>query len=412
MKPWLWLLLGLLVSGITWLYLQRILNPWRDQVGLREAPPITQMGDLYSPWVGARELLLHRRNPYGIEVSHEIQTAFYGHPIDQEHNEPGKHLINEQRFAYPVYTVFILAPIVHIRFSLVRSWAPVALGVLAFSTVLLALDLLPWGMSWPAQLALAILVLSSPQIVQGLRLEQLAMLVGFLLIAGAWCARRNRLLLAAILLAFSTIKPQMSFFPLCFFLVWVAGSWKKRWPLLGAFVLSLCVLIGAGELLLPGWIGYFLAAIRAYRIYFPTSSPLSAALGGTVGIIVGCALALSTVLLSWRSRENLTDQRGFVNVFSAFLIVTILAFPLLTPFNQVLLILPTTLLLRAWSDLRRFPQLVFIAIAAWPWAISAAMLLLSARAPLRGQLPLLPAFLTLFYPGLLGLLLMTRRKTA
>ncbi len=30
-----------------------------------------QMGDLYPRWVGARELLLHQRNPYSEEISHE-----------------------------------------------------------------------------------------------------------------------------------------------------------------------------------------------------------------------------------------------------------------------------------------------------------------------------------------------------
>jgi len=48
---------------------------WEHGSGVRDGIK-TQMGDLYSPWMGTRELILHHRNPYGPEVTHEIQMAF------------------------------------------------------------------------------------------------------------------------------------------------------------------------------------------------------------------------------------------------------------------------------------------------------------------------------------------------
>jgi hypothetical protein len=90
----------------------------------------------------------------------------------------------------------------------------------------------------------------------------------------------------------------------------------------------------------------------------------------------------------------------------------LLAFPLLTPFNQVMLILPVVFLLKDWNLLSRFSRVVFIASVSWPWIISLVLLLVRPRLDSPNQLPLLPSFLVLFFPILLPLLLMTRRGAA
>src|SRR6266496_5933555 len=77
----LWLLLSLCVSTTAWLYVHEILGPWTDLKDLQKGEFKAQMGDLYPRWVGAREILLNRRNPYSPEVSHEIQMAYYGHVV-------------------------------------------------------------------------------------------------------------------------------------------------------------------------------------------------------------------------------------------------------------------------------------------------------------------------------------------
>lgn len=407
MKAWLWLGLSLLVAGTVWLYVHRVLNPWAAFTRSRETTLIAEMGDLYSPWVGSRELLLHGRNPYSSEVSHEIQMAFYGHAIDQAYGEPGTKLVNEQRFAYPVYAVFVMAATVHIPFFEVKRWSPLLLGLLTFSSVLLYIDFLRWRPPAVARVAIGIFVLSCPQIVQGLRLEQLALVVGFLLALGAWCVGKNRLVIAGVILAFSTIKPQMSLFPLLFFLVWTLGDWGKRWRLLASFLLTLSALIAVGELLLPGWVGYFLAGARAYRRYFPTTSLLRVALGDTLGVILGGIIGLVLLIMMWRNRKEPADSPRFAALLSAFFIGTILAFPLLTPFNQVLLIFPTMLLLYNWCRLPMFSRFVFVAMVVWPSITSGTLLLFPPNVQSLNQLPLLPAVLTVFYPVFLALLLVT-----
>jgi hypothetical protein len=409
MKTRAWLLLSLLVSGITWLYVSRVLDPWNKYIA-KPSELKANMWDLYPRWVGARELLLRGQNPYGPEVSHEIQMAFYGHVVTQDYREPTRKPVDEQRFAYPVYVVFLMAPVIGIDFSEVQRWAPTVLAFLTVLTVPLWLDTLGWHLPWSAIAAITLFTASSPQIAQGMRHQQLSVVVGLLFAAGASCVRRNHLVCAGALFAWSTIKPQMALFPLCFFLIWVMGDWPKRWRLLAGFLATLMALIGAGELILPGWIGYFIDGASAYRRYFPTTSLLRMALGDTAGEIVGGAILAGLLLLAWRSRKEAADSRQFITVFAAILIGTILVFPLLTPFNQVLLILPAMLVLQDWEALPKFSRIVFAVCVSWPWIISTVLLLFPPRLEPPNELPLLPLLLVSFFPLLLPLLLSTRRN--
>jgi hypothetical protein len=412
MRVRLWLMLSLLVSGTTWLYMHRILGPWAERMDAERSGVIAQMGDLYPRWVGTRELLLFGRNPYGPEVSHQIQIAFYGHAVGLSYGEPGSSIVDEQRFAYPVYVVFLMAPTVYADFATVQRWAPLVLALLTALSVLLYLDVLRWHLPWAAATAAVLFTLSSPQIAQGLRHEQLCLVVGCLLTAGAWCVSKNHLATAGALLAFSTIKPQMALLPLCWFAVWAAGDWPKRWRLPASFIATLAALTGAGELILPGWLGYFFAGAAAYRKYFPTTSLLRLALGDTFGEILGGLIVLGLLAFAWRNRKAAGDSRQFASLLAAFFMGAILAFPLFTPFNQVLLILPAILLLHDWKALPKFSRLVFILMVSWPWIISPVLLLFPPRLNSPSQLPLLPSFLVSFVPLILPLLLMTRRSHA
>jgi hypothetical protein len=406
MRVRLWLMLSLCVGGITWLYAARVLGPWEHYQETRDGIKM-QMGDLYPRWVGTRELLLHHRNPYGPEVSHEIQKAFYGHPVNP-YPEPGTSLLDEQRFVYPVYTVFLLAPTVYSDFVAVRRLARLFLGLLTAASVLLCLDILHQRPPWEIVTALVLFTLSSPQVVQGLRLEQLALVVAFLLIAGVWCLGKNYLATAGALLALSTIKPQMALLPLCAFFVWVLGNWPKRWPLAASFLTTLAVLVTAGEVLLPGWVGYFVAGIAAYRRYDPSSSLLQLILGSTFGEILGGAVVLGLLLWTWQNRTEAADSRKFINIFAGFLIGTILAFPLFIPFNQVLLTLPVLLVLQDWTNVPRFSRILFAIAVSWPWIASVVLLFFPPQLNSQSQLLQRLSLLVSFFPLFLLLVLMTR----
>jgi hypothetical protein len=403
MKPRTWLLLSVLASGITWLYTARVLGPWEHYVNVEHGNLKNQMGDLYSPWMGTRELLLHRSNPYGPEVSHEIQMAFYGHAIDQKYGEPGANVINEQRFAYPVYVVFLLAPTVYADFQKLQVWAAAILALLTALSVLLWMDVLCWRPPKTLIAPLVLFTLSTPQVTQGLRLRQLGLVVAFLLAVSAWCVIRNHLALAGIALALSTIKPQMVVLPLAWFLLWGVSAWPRRWPLLAGFGITLATLVGFGELLLPGWPRLFLGGLAAYRKYVATPSILSTVLGSSFGLVVSGIIVVGLLALAWRNRQ--ADTVEFIHVLAAFLLGAALVLPLMYPFNQVLLLLPAMMIAQDWPALPRVGRRLLAAVVAWPWITRFVLLLLPPRLDSPSRLPLLPSALTLLVPILLSLLL-------
>lgn len=134
------------------------------------------------------------------------------------------------------------------------------------------------------------------------------------------------------------------------------------------------------------------------------------ALGHTAGQILGGLIVVAILVFAWRNRHVQGDSPQFVFILAAFFKATVLTFPLFTPFNQVLLILPAMLLIRDWKSLPRFSRLVFIVSVSWPWIVSWVLLLFRPRLDSPNQLPLLPSFPVSFFPLLLPLLLITRRS--
>jgi hypothetical protein len=408
MRSRIWLLLSLFAACIMWMYVSRVLGPWEHYIDVEHGILRAQLGDLYSPWMGTRELLLRGRNPYGPEVRHEIQTAFYGHVVDQQYAD-GAKVLDEQRFAYPVYVVFLLGPAVYVDFPQAQIWGAVVLAALAATSVFLWMNVAQWKPPPAMMAALVLFVLSSPQIVQGLRLRQLGVAVGFLLALSAWFIVRNQLALAGVALALSTIKPQMVSLPLLWFLLWSVGAWPKRRSLLTSFGITLALLIGLGELVLPGWPRFFLDGVSAYTKYALMPSLLHMAFGNRLGNLISGVIVASILVYGWRNRSAPEGSRSFTICLAASLMGAILAFPLFTPFNQVLLVLPILLFLRDWKSQPRISRLVFAVATGWPWITCLILLLFPPALHSPNQRPLLPSFLSLFFPLMLPLLLMTTR---
>jgi hypothetical protein len=404
----LWLLLSLLAAGAASLYMSRVLWPWERLNDAKSGIATTTIGDLYPRWAGTRALLLDGKNPYGTEVSHEIQTAFYGHAIVQKYDEPGPR-IDEQRFAYPVYVVFLLAPIIHLDFATVQTWAPAVLIALTAIGVLLWLQVLQWRPVRMSAVALTIFILASPQILQGVQRRQLGLLVGFLLAFSMWCVARNHLAAAGVALALSTIKPQMVILPLAWLMIWSIGDLARRWRLPAVFAGTLIGLVGAGELILPGWPRDFFLGLVAYRKYVGSPSLLQFALGDRPGWAVALVVVIGLLAWAWKQRKETSDSRKFAITLSGFLIGATLAMPLLAPFNQVLLILPISMVVRDWALLPKLARLAFAVSASWPWITELALLAFPPQTKSLSRLPLLPLSLVLLIPFLIPPLLMSRR---
>lgn len=407
-KPASWLLLSLLAVAITWAYADRVQGPWRYYQNIEIGSLKADLGDMYSPWFGTRELLERGRNPYGPEVSHEIQTAYYGRPLTQEDQQPDPSapVVDEQRFAYPVYVVFLIAPAIHASFPAVHAWSRVLLTALTVAGIFLWLQVLHWKPPRLLAAAVVLFLLSSPQIVHGLRLCQLGLLVAFLLALAVWCAGKNYLATAGVCLAFSTIKPQMVVLALLWFMFWTIADWPRRWRLAAGFALALAVLAAAGEWILPGWLHDFWNGLMAYRRYAHRESLLEVAFGPLLGMICAAAVILGLMVLMWRFRAAAADSGPFLRMLALTLTLSTVALPLLPAFNQVVLILPALLTVRDWRDLNRNPRFLFAMSVTWPWLTSLILLFLLPHPTATGRLWLVPSYGVLFVPFILVWLLM------
>ncbi len=410
LRPWLWLLIGVSAATVSWLYMHRVQLPWEHYVNVQPRGRLkAALSDLYPRWVGTRELLLRGKNPYSPEVSHEIQIAFYGHSIEQSYDKPPLEIVDEQRFAYPVYVVFLLAPTVHMDFERMDAWAPFLLASLTVIGLCLWLGVLLWRPPPLQVAALILLVLSSPQIAQSLRLRQPGLFVAFLVALGCWCISRGHHALAGIVLALATIKPHMVLLVLLWLALWCTGEWRKRWPLAAGFCGTLAILVGGGEMLVPRWPVYFLEGMNAYRKYFPTTSLVRLVLGNWLGTGVSIIVVAMLLATGWQNRRVAGDSAQFVRTLSLFLLATCFVLPLLTPGNQVLLLLPVVALVRDWSELSRFWRRALFACLAWPAVIGIVFLADPPRVDSMSRWPLLPSVLTLAVPFLILILHFTER---
>src|ERR1700756_5963344 len=107
-------LLAVLAAASMWFYVNRVLVPYQRADAAAHDRPRGNLSDLYPRWLGARELLLHHRNPYADDITLEIQKGYYGRVLDPA--RPGDPK-DQQGFAYPVYVVFLLAPTVGLPFG-------------------------------------------------------------------------------------------------------------------------------------------------------------------------------------------------------------------------------------------------------------------------------------------------------
>jgi hypothetical protein len=110
-----WLVVAAVLCAVCmWTYSYRVLIAHQVRDSTVRGTPRGNLSDLYPRWLGARELLLHGRDPYSPEFTREIQTGYYGRPLDPEGAGDRNY---QQGFYYPVYVAFFWRPpsIFHLR---------------------------------------------------------------------------------------------------------------------------------------------------------------------------------------------------------------------------------------------------------------------------------------------------------
>jgi glycosyl transferase family 87 len=374
-KAVLWLLLSILSCGSMAYYVAEI---W----SANQPPHFT---DFYAPWWGAHELLLHGRNPYSPEVAHEIQTVIYGAPAIANSADDPSSIAGG--FAYPPYAALLLWPTVYLSFS---SAQIVFLGVSALGTLL---SLWMWLRVFRLRLAprswltIALFVLGSFPALQAFKLQNLSLIAATLIAVTLFLLSANRLVLAGIFLAVSTLKPQFTIALIPWLALWTVSDWRRRRPLAWSFLTAMLLLVLFSELLLPGWIRRFVYILGAYRRYTYGHSLLDVWFTPMLGLLVAASFLLAVLLLCWRHRSQPADSMPFFLVTSLLLAATLTVIPTLAPHAQLLLLPGFLCLVRGRTLLSStgvLPRLVVAAtwaLLAWPWIAAFGLLLAACRFP-------------------------------
>lgn len=400
-----------------WFYVQRVMIPHQVSAAIAYDSPRGSLSDLYPRWLGARELLLHHRDPYSPEVTREIQIGYYGRALDPA--RPGDPK-DQQGFAYPVYVVFLIAPAIGFPFAAVQAVFRWSLVIVTAATVPLWLRAIRWRPPVAISASLMALTLGFFPVVQGLKLEQLTLAVGGLIAGCIVLLTGGQLFLAGILLALATIKPQLVLLLVAWLILWACGDFGRRRNLLWSFGGTMAILLVGAQGVLPGWIGSFRAALHAYREY--TGAPISVLMTVTaprLGAILTVLVVLALAVACWRARSQAVDSPAFALVSALVMVVTVVSIPMTALYNQALL-LPGVLLLAqgvASGGVKGgFHRLAYIFagwVFFWPWLAALALAAASVALPSAAvqKLWYLPLWSSMMTPVVVLLLLVPLAAT-
>ena len=329
-----WLVAAALLSIGFWYWVFYILAPSNATVVVAAHRPIGNNSDLYPRWLGARELLLHRRDPYSPEVTREIQSGFYGRPLDPSNaSDPTA----QESFVYPLYVAFLLAPTLTLPFHVVATIFRWLLLVSIAGTVPLWMYCIGSRTKWLVVAAgMLLAVSSSPGMYEYFQQNLAALAVLF--VAAAFAATvAGRLGLAGVLLALSTIKPDTTGALVMWLLIW-AASLKSRGRMAYWFAGTMTVLVVAGEIYSPHWIGHFLAAVREYPSYGTDPSVIQVLFPRPFAAAVTLALTTYVFIRVWRWRKAAAGSQEFGWAAALVAATTLVTLPKLAGYNAILLI--------------------------------------------------------------------------
>jgi hypothetical protein len=218
-----------------------------------------------------------------------------------------------------------------------------------------------------------VLILGWLPIVQGIKLQQLSLLVAGLLAACGACLAGGWLLCAGVLLALATIKPQLTWPLVLWLMLWAGSDWRSRRRFVFGFGLATLLLLGGAQLVLPGWLRMFFEAIKQYHQYTQNQSVLGWMFGTIVGRILEAASVILCVICIWPVRREPASSAAFGRALGLVLALTVVIVPMFAPYNQVLL--APAILSLLLSEAGGEPVLPAIRLAravggvllVWPW---------------------------------------------
>jgi hypothetical protein len=239
--------------------------------------------------------------------------------------------------------------------------------------------------------AAIVLVFGSYPVVQGLHLQQLSLFVAALIAAACAAIATGWFAISGLLLAIAMIKPQLTVPVAAWLLFWTVWKWRERKWLAIVFASVMIACLAGSELLLPGWIGKWREASRAYMQYAGDTKPLLFTLfGSIIGSIITALIVGAIVWSAIRYRAASADSVAFTPVLSAVLTATVALTPIWHPYDQVLLI-PAVVFCISYSPPRDATPLIRIfskaaaAVLAATWVLSITVSAAGLFTPMVGK---------------------------
>lgn len=347
--------------------------------------------DFYQIWLTARECLPRRSDPYSEEVTRKIQVGLYGRVLDPHNPSDPK---DRRAFPYPAFVDLLMWPASLLSFPATRIVVFGGLLPLSAITVLLWMRALGWFPPWQWTVFVVALVLTSYPVLEGLYAGQVGLMVGLLLAAAILALIRGKLLLSGILMALSTIKPQMGGLVILYLVCWsLADMPKRRRFCIGLFATA-AVLITSALVVWPDWIKSWMHILQAYRGYNPPPL-LNQVVGGLFGsqlqqplFFLSSALLLGgAVWLGWRTRRAPAGSLEFWLTLTLLMAITTVVILSGQAVYDHILLLPGILLLASrWSEwvtnrVSKFLFMIGAVVLFWPWLAAGGLLLLRPILP-------------------------------
>jgi hypothetical protein len=245
---------------------------------------------------------------------------------------------------------------------------------------------LSWRPDWPWAAVVLVLALTSYPALEALYAGQVGIFVGFVLAASVVALQRGRLLLAGVLMALGTIKPQVMLLPILYLGLWTLHDWSRRRMFCVGLLSTEALLVGSALIVWPHWIQSWINVVVQYHSYTPSSltmqmlTTLAGPAARPAALLVMAGLLLVAVVLSWKNRVVSLYSPEFWFTLSILLSITVgVLLPGHAVYDHLILLPGIFLLVMTW---RKLPQnwairamlIIAVGTLVWPWLASVALI--------------------------------------
>ena len=356
------LLLIIVLIGLTWMnYRFAFQNPGGS--------------DFLVHWVGTRNLLVDGVSPYGDETTEQIQQLVYGRPAHSGEDE--------LRITSPLYSGMIYTPFALIGdYTLARALWMTLLEAALLGMAFVCLRLNKWNIRTWMLFVYLLFSLLWYHAVKPLLNGDAVILVALFIAGAVEAIRQGRDEVAGVLLAVSTIKPQVVVLIIPFVIFW--SITVKRWKVLIWLLISLVILFVSAMVFVPDWpLQNLYLALRytgdnqpgtpgaVFSIWWPV---FGVRLGWGLTLILGIVLLIECYLVRGKDFRWFHWTAGLTLVVSQWIGIRT------DPGNFIILFIPIVLIFATWEERwgvkrgRIVVLLGFLVLFVGLWAIFLASL--------------------------------------